>query len=204
MRVPFLDPSSCCKVCGKLFDGVSGGTCWDCSTRRRPAFDLAVSAVRYEGATRKLVQAYKFDGKLYLKPDFADWMEGAIVSRFDPALIDAVVPMPVTTFHRMDRGYNQSEYLAADLAKRFSRKLVPSAVARCGSPKRQSGLSAEERLENVKGTFTVAEPGFVRGRTILLVDDIMTTGSTLSECAAEMKRAGAARVFCSTLAQAVI
>ncbi|MBR7180447.1 MAG: ComF family protein, partial [Kiritimatiellae bacterium] len=77
------------------------------------------------------------------------------------------------------------------------------AVARTGRPKRQSGLGGSERRENVKGSFAVLRPGFVRGRTLLVVDDVMTTGSTLSECARALKEAGAAKVFALTLARTV-
>ena len=113
------------------------------------------------------------------------------------------VAIPTTLGHRIKRGYNQSALLAESLAKRLDRRFLGRAVARTGHPKRQSSLTEEERAENVKGTFGVREPSLVRGRTILLVDDIMTTGSTLSECSKTLKAAGAWRVWSVTLARSV-
>ena len=114
-----------------------------------------------------------------------------------------VIPVPFHKNREKARGYNQSALLAESLAKRLDRRFLGRAVARTGHPKRQSSLTEEERIENVKGTFVVREPSLVRGRTILLVDDIMTTGSTLSECAKTLKTAGAWRVWSATLARSV-
>ena len=165
--------------------------------------DDAASAVRFECETREIINDYKFNGHIWLRDDFADWIEAAARSRFDVAAIDAVVAIPTTLGHRINRGYNQSALLAVVLAKRLGRLFLRRAVVRTGRPKRQSSLSEEERRDNVKGTFSVREPSLVRGRTILLVDDIMTTGSTLSECAKTLKAAGAWRVWSVTLARSV-
>ena len=165
--------------------------------------DDAASAVRFECETREMVNGFKFRDRIWLRDDFVDWMEAAARVRFDVAAIDAVVAIPTTLSHRINRGYNQSALLAESLAKRLDRCFLGRAVARTGHPKRQSSLSEEERAENVKGTFVVREPSLVRGRTILLVDDIMTTGSTLSECAKTLKAAGAWRVWSVTLARSV-
>ena len=165
--------------------------------------DDAASAVRFECETREMVNGFKFRDRIWLRDDFVDWMEAAARSRFDVASIDAVVAIPTTLSHRINRGYNQSALLAAALARRLDRVFLTRALARIGHPKRQSSLAEEERAENVKGTFAVREPSLVRGRTILLVDDIMTTGSTLSECAKTLKAAGAWRVWSVTLARSV-
>ena len=111
--------------------------------------------------------------------------------------------MPSTAWHRIDRGYNQCAYLAKGLAKRLEKTYAGSALRRKGNPRRQGGLNEEARRENVVGTFEVRTPSAVAGKTVLVVDDIMTTGSTLSECAAELKRAGAARVWCATVARSL-
>jgi ComF family protein len=164
---------------------------------------MAVCAVRYEESMKSLVHSYKIGGRLHLKRDFAEWMLAAAKARFDISAVDAVLPMPVTLFHRIDRGFNPSAYLAKTIAESIDRRYVGNAIARKGFPRRQAGLDEEARRENVKGTFLVLRPELVRSRTILLVDDVATTGSTLSECAFELKRAGAWRVWCLTLARAV-
>ena len=144
---------------------------------------------------------------VWLRDDFVDWMEAAARTRFVVSRIDVVVPMPSTLLHRIDRGYNQCDCLARALAKRLGRPYDARALRRVGSPRRQGGLSEEERRTNVVGTFACRR-SFARGEsgegaTVFVVDDIMTTGSTLSECARELKRAGAARVWCLALARSL-
>ena len=147
------------------------------------------------------MNAFKFKNHLWLRDDLVDWMEAVARARFRVGEIDVIVAMPSTFWHRFDRGYNQCAYLARTLAKRLGKPYIPFALRRKGSPKRQGGLSEEERRTNVIGTFGVLRPRAIAGKTVMVVDDIMTTGSTLSECAAELKRAGASRVWCVTLAR---
>ena len=200
-----------CEICGRPVDREARYICAECLNRIpfvRPEdgmyeIDDAASAVRFECETREIINGYKFKNSIWLRDDFVDWIEAAARSRFDVAAIDAVIAIPTTLSHRINRGYNQSALLAEPLAKRLDRRFLGRAVARTGHPKRQSSLSEEERAENVKGTFVVREPSLVRGRTILLVDDIMTTGSTLSECVKTLKAAGAWRVWSVTLARSV-
>ena len=204
-RIPFVAQDGVCSVCGRAVEGLSGEyLCEDCARpKTRPAFDRAASAFRFEGAAREMLLGYKFNRRLWLRDDFTDWLEAAVRARFDAAAVDAVLPMPLTRFHRLDRGYNQSACLAAALAKRLDRRFDGGVLGRIGRPRRQAELSEEERRENVKGTIAVRRPERVRGRTVLVIDDVMTTGSTLSECARVLKAAGAARVWCATLARSL-
>ena len=200
-----------CEVCGRPVDRDSRYVCADCLNRVpfiKPGdgiyeIDDAVSAVRFECETRRMVLDYKFNGHIWLRDDFVDWLEAAAGARFDLAAVDLVLPMPTTLGHRLDRGYSQCEYLAEGLARRIDRACLADVLARQGHPARQSGLTEDERLENVKGTFAVRHPERVRGRTVLVVDDILTTGATLAECAKTVKEAGAWRVWSATLARAI-
>jgi len=177
--------------------------CEDCAGPNRPAFDRAASALRFENDARRMLLDFKFNRRFWLRDDFADWLEASVRARFDVAAIDCVVPVPTTLFHRMDRGYSPVDCVARQLAKRLARRYLPKALSRCGNPARQSSLTEEERRANVKDTVGVREPKRIRGRTVLVVDDILTTGATLSECARQLKLAGAWRVWCATLARAV-
>jgi len=199
-----------CEVCGRPCDRPRRYICADCLNRIpfvRPEdgvyeIDDAASAVRFECETREMVHGFKFKKHLWLRDDFVDWMEAAAGARFDLAAVDLVIPMPAKVRHRIDRGYNQCEVLAFELARRIGRK-CRRLVKRQGKFETQSSLTEEERIENVKGTFAVRRPELVRGRTILVVDDIMTTGATLGECAKTLKAAGASRVWSVTLARSV-
>ena len=204
MRIPFVPADGLCRVCGRAAEGHAGEyLCEDCSGPHRPFFDRAVSAIRFEDKAREMLLDYKFNGHLWLRDDFADWLEASARAHFDLAAVDLLLPMPLTAFHRLDRGYNQSGYLAEALAKRFDRTCREDVLKRKGRPERQSELDEDARRENVKDTFAVTKPDLVRGRTVLLVDDVMTTGSTLSECARELKLSGASRVWCLTLARSI-
>ena len=202
-RIPFAPVDGCCRLCGRDAAGLDGEfVCEDCRGSL-PGFDRAASAVRFEGEARDLVNAFKFRGRLWLRDDLVDWLEGVLRARFRVGEVDLVLPMPSTVLHRWNRGYNQCALLARPLARRIGKPCGRFALRRRGHPRRQSGLGEEERRENVRGTFSVMRPALVAGRTVLVVDDIMTTGSTLSECAAELKRAGASRVWCVTLARSL-
>ena len=200
-RIGFCPTDGCCRICGRSVDKLDGEfVCSDCRDTS-PSFDRACSAVVFDTEARRMVNDFKFNGHFWLLPDLLDWMEAAARTRFALEKVDVVVAMPSTLLHRLDRGYSQCALLAKGLARRLDKPYAAFALRRKGFPRRQGGLSEAERRTNVIGTFSVLRPECMTGRTVLLVDDIMTTGSTLSECAAELKRAKAARVWCQTLAR---
>ena len=199
--LPFVPAFGCCRRCGRDVAQLSGEfLCEECR-ETRPAFDRAASVLRFVDEAREIVNAFKFRFHYWLCADFADWLEAVTRARFVVNRIDAIVPVPITLWRRLDRGYNQCDCLARALAKRLGKPLAARALRRKGNPARQGGLNEQERRQNVVGTFAVRRPEDVRGKTVLLVDDIMTTGSTLSACAAELKAAGAEKVWCVTLAR---
>ena len=203
-----MPTDGCCRRCGRDAPGLDGEfLCQDCRSTR-PHFDRAASALRFEGVAREMVNAFKFRNHLWLRDDFADWLEAAARTRFRVDRIDVVMPMPSTAWHKFDRGYNQCAYLGRALACRLGLPFDSRTLRRVGSPRRQGGLSEEERRTNVVGTFACRRRVAARrsagaAPTVLVVDDIMTTGSTLSECARTLKEGGAGRVWCLTLAHSL-
>ena len=174
-----------CEICSRPVDRPCRHICCDCLNRIpfvRPEdgiYDIpdAASAVRFECETRQMVLDYKFNRHVWMRDDFVDWIEAAASSRFDLPAVDLVVPMPTTVRHRLDRGCNPCELLAGELARRI-RRACRRVLVRQGDFERQGGLDEEARMENVKGTFAVRHPEFVRGRTVLVVDDVFDTGKT--------------------------
>ena len=200
-RLPFAPTDGCCRKCGRAADKLNGEfLCEDCRANQ-PSFDRVASALYFDLDARTMLNDFKFKNHYWLRNDFADWLEGVARARFKVDEVDLVLPMPSTLVHRMDRGFNPCDYLGRVLAKRLKKPYVARALERVDVRRRQRGLSEEDRRTNVVGTFHVRKPAAVHEKTVLVVDDILTTGSTLSECAAELKLAGAARVWCVTLAR---
>ena len=219
MRLEFMPRDGLCRRCGRDAAGLDGEfLCEDCRLYR-PHFDRAACIFRFTGEARELVNAFKFRERLELRDDFVDFLEGMARAHFKVEEIDCVAPIPSTLGHRWTRGYNQCAELAKPLAKRLGKPYM-TLLKRTGYPKRQGGLGEAERRENVIDTFEcrpeikriiLAKKGTrhscrVREKsesTILLVDDIMTTGSTLSEAAKTLKEAGVDRVWTIALARSL-
>ena len=147
----------------------------------------AVAELKYRGRRRI---AGRLAALLLERPEVEELLQGA-----------ALVPVPLHPRRRAERGYNQAELLARALAARSAAALAPALVIRRRDTPRQTGLSAALRRRNVRGAFAVPRPERVRGRILVLVDDVYTTGATLRACAEALRRAGAAEVRVLTLAR---
>lgn len=166
-----------------------------------PPFARARAAVSYTGVARQMVLNLKFGDRTELAPAMARWMMRAGAELLADA--DAVVPVPLHRGRFFRRRFNQSAELARALGALAGRPFVPDAVARIRATRQQVGLGAREREENVRGAFRVPPHReiAVRGRRILVVDDVYTTGTTASAVAKALKRAGAAEVDVLTFAR---
>jgi ComF family protein len=191
-----------CDCCGlKIESAVTHAfTCSVCHDTP-PAFDRARSAGRFSGALRESLHQFKYGQATWLCGDLADLLHGCVLAHYAVAEVDVVAPVPLHASRRRDRGYNQAALLGAELAQRLQRPFVGDALMRTRATPTQTRLHARERRRNVHGAFVVRAPEWVRGRTVLLVDDVMTTGATLSEAARTLKRAGACRVWAVTAAR---
>ena len=173
-----------------------------------PAFDKAVSYAAYEGELRALIQLFKFDQMPRLAGLLSRQMAETILQLEGIAGPNVmVVAVPLFASRERQRGYNQSRLLA-DQALACLRKLRPGwnlapshgLLKRVRQTESQYVLSKTERRKNLRGAFEVV--GDVRGREVLVIDDIMTSGATARECARVLKAAGASRVWVATLARA--
>lgn len=184
-----------CTPCGKPL--ASPETCADCTTHP-PAFDLARSYASYEDPFRRAVITLKYHGSAALGEVLSAFLIQLLLSlRWE---FDLILPVPLSDARRKTRGYNQAAFLATPIAYFFRRPSLPHALLRIRDTRSQVGLTGKERRENLQGAFW-ADETLANGRTILLVDDVFTTGSTLNACALALKEAGAARVFGLTLAR---
>ena len=178
-RAPFLNPhpldeTGRCALC-RL--GLAG-------------FDAVYSYGSYEGTLRKLIHLFKYGKIRPLARPFGD-----LLSRVVPReqRFDCVVPMPLHWRRRWERGFNQSELLAREIARRWNVPLL-QAVKRVKATASQAGLTNAKRRANVSGAFDMRRGLRLHGARVLLVDDVLTTGASAAACARVLKRAGAAHV----------
>lgn len=166
-----------------------------------PVFDRSRAAVAYTGVARKLVQNLKYGDRTDLAPWMARWMLRAGAELFEPGQV--VVPVPLHWRRFLSRRFNQSAELARSLARLRGLTFAPELLVRARLTRQQVGLGQRERKENVRAAFAVpaALKPRVSGAVILLVDDVYTTGATVSAAAKALKRAGAARVDVLTFAR---
>ncbi len=160
-------------------------------------FDSAHCYGAYEGTLRELIHLYKYAGVRPLAGPLGELLAQAIPRDLT---VDAVVPVPLHWRRRLARGFNQSALLAGAVSKRYGLPVL-NALRRKKPTAVQAGLSHAARRANVAGAFEVRRRRAVEGRRVLLIDDVLTTGATVSACAGALKRAGARHVSVLTLAR---
>ncbi|MDI1226141.1 MAG: ComF family protein [bacterium] len=200
-ELSFID-NPFCDTCGVPFGfGSTVGTICAGCLDEEPEFTRARSAVVYNDASRKLVMGFKYGDRLHAVQTFVPWLARAGADLIADA--DIVIPVPLHARRLWQRRFNQSAILGEMLAKRSNRSFAPDALTRPRYTVKQKGLSRKERLANVRGAFAVDEKqaAGLRGKNILLVDDVYTSGATLNECARILKKAGAEKVYVLTIAR---
>jgi ComF family protein len=164
-------------------------------------FAAGASLGPFEGALRILVHELKYRGRRRVAARLAGLLlEESDIRRVLGAGAD-IVPVPLHPKRRRQRGFNQAELLAAALARGSGLALSPGVLVRRKDTSPQAGLSSAARRRNVAGAFAVRHRSRVMGRTLVLVDDVTTTGATASACARALKDAGAAEVRLVTVAR---
>lgn len=188
--------SPACPVCAAPNHVQVCGAC----LRDQPDFDLTIAAFNYHFPLDRLVKSFKFSANLTLVDFFADAL-AAEIKRQAPSLPTKIVALPLANKRLASRGFNQSALLADALGKRLKLHVAHHAMRRIRETPPQTGLSKALRLRNIKGAFQ-CDANFT-GQHIVIVDDVMTTGATLSEAAKVVKQAGAISVTTWIIARAV-
>lgn len=192
-----------CPICGAPFESTTQDNhpCGACLTQR-PRYDAAGAPYAYDGTLREAVYGLKYGQKAFL----ADAL-GPLLAAFAKAWIKGktpqlVMPVPLHPKRLRERGFNQSLLLAQPVAKALNAQIDFLSLRRSKHTLPQTRLTKDKRRKNIQGAFQVVDASIVRQKSILLVDDVATTGSTLNECTRVLKSAGAGRVYCLTLARA--
>ena len=197
VQVPF------CERCGDPVAGAASGP-FECAGCRKmePSFDWARSAVRYDGVAKTCLRRFKYNAGVWLLDDLGDWLEALWRTCPDSAReADVVTCVPLYPKRERERGYNQAALLGHRLARRVGIPFRGGLLCRRRPTPTQTRLTAAQRVHNVKGVFSVPWPRRVAGVRVVLVDDVMTTGATVNECARALKEAGAASVMVLTVAR---
>ncbi len=199
-RLPLV-VSPLCSLCGIPFAGAgSDHRCGPCQIHP-PHFDTARAAFLYEGSVRELIHSFKYQWKTHLRSPLALLTLEEVHTFLTEQGPHLIVPVPLHRSRLRQRGFNQAVLLGRVLSHHLSLPMLTNALIRTRPTEPQIELSAAERRENVKGAFTVNRPHRIAGKRVLLLDDVMTTGSTMDECAKELKKAGAAVVIAATIAR---
>jgi ComF family protein len=200
-KLPRLEPPYC-EVCGEWFVGQLNGAfrCSNCNDRKFD-FDFAYAPMRAQDSMRELVHRYKYGGALWLRLPLAELLATAVRGEnAEPRLAAEpdwlLVPVPLHPRRLREREFNQAAELCRVLA-RLTGLPMCEALRRTRYTTVQASLHRSQRLENLRGAFSLrgrkCQRGFLRGRAVLLVDDVLTTGATTQECARVLRRDGGAR-----------
>ena len=193
-----------CLRCGKpLPDG--GAHCYQCRGSKAEHFKCKIirSAVVFSPQMRELIHCFKYADQPYLADFLAEWMNKEWDKYPDLADAQLIIPVPLYKKKQKQRGYNQSELLARILAKKRNLPLDTTSLIRSRNTPSQTKFGREGRLENMTGAFACINASAVKGKIVLLIDDVATTGATLEGCAQALKDSGAKKVIAYTLAREV-
>ncbi len=209
----FVYPKKCI-ICNKLLDSNHEFACNICQIKleyivcdsqikkvQNHSFDYLFSSYCYCDFIRKLLLEFKFDNKKYLY----DFLSQRIIKYVKILLreikIDYIVYVPISFRRYMERGYNQSELIASRIEKELKIPLIKFNLIKIKHNARQSELSVDLRKSNIKGVYKVRNKELFKDKSLLLIDDIYTTGSTVEECSKVLKESGASKVIVMTIAR---
>jgi ComF family protein len=199
-KAVYLKPPMC-GTCGKPRDKYfTGGLCEDCAGGGVP-FDMARSVALYDGMLKEAIHKFKFDGRKALSPYLGRFLVSYLQYGDIPVKeIELIIPIPLSGQREKQRGYNQSKLLAEEISGHYSIPLDSASLKKIKDVAPQFDLSRKERLRNVRGAFHSSS---LAGKSVLIIDDIYTTGATAREASSALKAAGAKSVYVLTLARAV-
>ncbi len=192
-----------CPRCGRPFDSPlaliasPGHLCGPCR-KKSPAFDRALSPYRYEGVLEKALRLFKYRRRDALATPLAELM---LISADKLPAVSLIIPVPLHHSRLRSREFNQALLLADRIADRLGLPVSFEQLVRVRATRPQTELDRKERARNVRRAFAVRNPAGLDGQRVLLVDDVLTTGATVNECARALRRAGVESVTVLTLAR---
>ena len=196
-KLPFNNGKICVK-CSEPIGGM-GEYCIHCKNIK-PYFKKNVSVFLYKHPIDSMIRKLKYDNRKYYADTLSNFIAGE-VSKMD-INFDYVIPVPMLPKRQKRRGYNQAELLCVSLKNNLMLNVDAGILIKNRDTRSQARLTRSERIENLENAFTVTDKSKIKGKIILLVDDVFTTGTTINECSKTLLDAGAKDVYSITLAHA--
>ena len=164
-------------------------------------FDFAWAACLYKDPLKRMIYQFKYNNKPYLSKYLSQFIFNFLeIYRMDIEQFDIIVPIPLFSTRLRERGYNQSRLLAGHISAHYHIDLSTTHLIRVRNTEHQTGLCEKERWTNIRGAFRIVHSDAISGKNILIIDDLFTTGATVSQAAGVLKKAGARTVGVLTLA----
>lgn len=188
-----------CTACGRPHPGMVGlgnlhnFPCADCREKPNKYITRIFGAAVYDGAIAEGIKRFKFHRKCRLARPLGELMRDFAAQEMETGIYSRIVPVPLHRVRQRERGFNQSALLAEEALSVFDGAKLDTTLKRIRPTRVQSRLEPQDRRGNVRGAFAVDGPDFP-GESLLLIDDVVTTGGTVSECARVLRKAGASRV----------
>lgn len=192
-----MDKTDICRECAAKLPYTRG----DSVSQKFPHIKKCVTPLFYEDTVREAILRYKFWGMAVYAHRFGLIMSDCVENNLDCGDIDVISWVPLSKKRLRKRGYNQAQLLAEVISEKLDIPCAPTLEKTVDNPPQSGTKSAVERAKNVRGVYKVIDPERIKDKAVLLVDDVVTTGSTLSECAHILKNSGALYVYCATVAR---
>ncbi len=193
-----------CYSCGKVYPLNKYGfceTCWKDVKIYKNKNNLYWHIAVYDGAIKNVIQNFKYGKKKFYARKLAYFVYDNVKDSFPE--FDLIVPVPLHWRKEFSRGFNQSGIIAVYLSKLFKKPVFLNAVVKIKNTQAQAGLSGKERKENVSGVFKVRRKELIKGKKVVVFDDVFTTGATADEIKKELKKEGAKKVIILTIAKTI-
>lgn len=193
-----------CIRCGRSLSGSIGikALCPDCLNKGR-YFEMAWQCCKYDGLIKELIHKFKYERKLFLREVLIEILDNFARTYIDYKEIEAIIPVPMHRANMNNRGFNQAAVLSEGLSRKLGVEFWGSCLFKIRRTKQQVNLNKVARLNNIKGAFRVKKDADLKGKSLLLVDDVFTTGATVDQCSKVLTVAGAKAVWVLTLARGI-
>jgi len=202
-EIRWIEPPFC-SICGTPFISaeIENHPCGACLIHRK-YFTMARALAAFEGSLQEAIHRWKYEGKTHLTPFFAEWMAEGLNRYWGLDSLDLLIPVPLHPQRLRERGFNQALLLTRELSRRTGIRYLQTILKKKKPTLPQANLSGVEREKGLKGVFDVTGKEELLGKSILLVDDVYTTGATVDECSKVLLKGGAEKVSVLTLAHAL-